>query len=260
MSNETTNHDPLQDYLDETEKTAAERNRQDFTAWQEWKADPSKQNLGALLGRFDSDFNKTIGRLKAPNVSEAALRGNMMSNAIEAFQRFDPSYVAPGGKPATLRTWVNTHINRATRTNKRYQNMAYIPEGKSDLIGQINVAADTLRQQFGREPTHAELGAHLGKPPKLIQEVQGLQRADVLSSAFESDPTALQSVRHAETVALLPAELNSDDERTVFDYMFGRNGKPVVSSTGEIARRMGKSPSQVSRLKKRVEAKYKRYI
>ena len=62
-----------------------------------------------------------------------------------------------------------------------------------------------------------------------------------------------------EVLDMLPAALKGD-EKTVYDYMYGQNGKPQVNSTGDIARRMGKSDSQISRLKRRIETTYKKYL
>ena len=68
-----------------------------------------------------------------------------------------------------------------------------------------------------------------------------------------------QAGPHQEVVALLRQDLKGD-EQTVDDYIYGKNGKPKVESTGEIAKRMGISASQVSRIKNRIGAMYKKYV
>lgn len=249
MSNRKNN--PVDDYL--LEKNAA-RDQKDLQAWQAWKADPTPDNLQPLMQRFDSVFSKTQGRLKAPNVNPTAFRANMMGHALEAFNKFDPN------RGASLRTFVTGTVqNRAQRFNTQQQNLAHIPEAKAGLIGPIDKARDELTEQLGRAPSFAEIGSHIGKPAKLVQEIQGLRRADISASAFESDPVSRSGSRHDEVVGLLRSSL-ANDEQAVFDYMYGQNGKPTVTSTGQIAQRLGKSPSQISRIRRRIETKYKSYV
>lgn len=252
---------PLDEYDEAKQKLAAERNQDDLETWQTWKADPHPENLSKLLGRFQDDFGRTIRKFKAPNINEAAMRANMSNNAIKAFAQYDPD------KGTMLRTYVNTHLSRADRFNRSNQNMAFIPEDKSKLIGPIDQAHDHLSDMLGRPPQPFELAAHLtsigvqapGKKPitsALVSEIQGLRRADIRDSTFESDPSTIKGETHQQVVNLLPQELKGD-EVAVFEYMFGRNGKPKVESTGDIARRMGKSPSQISRIRGRIEGKYR---
>ncbi len=260
-------HDPLDDYLNEKQKVSEARDAADMELWKAYKSDPNKANTSALLRRFNSMVNQRVNMWKAPAVDAAAFRANLHSHAITAFETFDPN------RGAQLRTHVGNLLRRSQRFNARYQNVAFIPEEKAALIEPIRQARETLYQEHGRQPTNNEIASYLShnddKLPKrvrgnmtaqLVDTVNKYQIRDIPGAGFESDPTPKTLSMERETIDVLRPALGSDDERTVYDYLFGKNGKPQISSTGEIAKRMGKSPSQISRLKGRIEATYKKYV
>lgn len=250
---------PVDEYLgNEVEKRAA-RDQKDIEMWEAWKDNPTKAYMKPLLQRFEPDFKRGVRQWKAPNVNEAAFKGNMMQHAIHAFQTYDPN------RGASLSTHVTNGIRKSQRFNNKMQNLAYIPEGKSRYIGPIDAASDHLRDDLGRDPTHTEIAQQVNQVPgfrltgKRVEEIQGLRRKDILGSAFESDPQGHTGSREREIVSLLRTTLSTEDEKTVYDYVYGANGKPRVTSTGDIANKMGKSPSQISRIKGRIAAAYDKY-
>lgn len=257
--------DPVDEYIEEVDKVAAARNTTDMQVYETWKGSPNKKNTGQLLKRFNPMMNQRVNMWKAPGVNEAAFRADLKKNAITAFETYDPN------KGAQLRTHVGNMLRRSQRFNAKYQNMAFIPEEKAALITPIQKATDTLHEDLGRKPTNAQIASYLSRNEamlpkrvrgrmnaKLVGTVQQYQIRDIPGAAFESDPTPKGMSFERETLDLLRPALKGD-EQTVFDYMYGKNGKPKVTSTGQIATRMGKSPSQISRLKKRIEATYKKY-
>jgi DNA-directed RNA polymerase specialized sigma subunit len=244
---------PVDKYFREKSKHAATRDAQDLALWEQWKKAPSPQTMQPLLRRFESPIGQRLRMWKAPNVNPAAMEANMLTHAMNALQSYDP------GMGTSLRSHVTNNLRKSHRFNTQQQNLAYIPEQKTMHIGAIDAAADHLREQLGRDPSFDEIGARMGKPGSLVKEIQGLRRADISASAFESDPTPRASSRHEEVVGMLRPALKPD-EAAVFDYMYGQGGKPTVTATNDLAKRMGKSPSQISRLKKRVETAYKKYL
>jgi len=243
---------PVDEYLEDREKRATVKYAEELEHWQQWKAAPTPENTQALLQRFEPLIGQRVRRWKAPNVSESALRANLAKQAIKAFETYDPN-------KAALSTHVGNTMKKSLRFVRQNQNLAYIPEAKAEKIGPINVAQDELRQQLGRDPTHTEIGEHMGMRPDLVQNIQKQQVKDIFASQFESDPVAQASSREREVLPLLRPALGVD-EQAVFDYLYGQQGKPRTTSTGQIAKHLGKSPSQISRLKKRIEAEYKKYV
>jgi DNA-directed RNA polymerase specialized sigma subunit len=256
-------HNPVDVYLEKKKLAAVEKTQQDMQAFSTWQSKPTKTNTRVLLGRFDDEINKRLGWWKAENVNEAAFRANLQKNAIKAFKTYDPN------RGASLRTHVNNMLRRSQRFNATYQNVAKIPEDKIALISPIQRAQETLAQQFDKPPTNVAIASYLNKhpalvpvarvrgkvTPKLVQTVQDYQIRDIGESQFESDPVPQAASFGRETLRLVRHVLPPDD-RDIYDYLYGSGGKPQITSTSEIAKRLGKSPSAVSRAKARIRAIY----
>jgi DNA-directed RNA polymerase specialized sigma subunit len=254
---------PVTEFQEEKEKAAAKSTLLDMELYDAWKSRPTKGNTRKLLGRFDNEVNKRVGWWKADAVDEAAFRANLQKNAITAFQTYDPN------RGASLRTHVNNLLRRSQRFNATYQNVAKIPEDKIALITPVQKARDQLAQQFDKPPTNRAIADFLntnpamvpvgrvrGKvTPRLVKTVQDYQIRDIGESGFESDPVPQAASFQRETLRLVRHVLRSDD-RNVYDYLYGRGGKPQITSTGAIAKRLGKSPSSISRAKARIRGVY----
>jgi hypothetical protein len=253
MTKQLGEKNPLDDYLDTKLEKRAERDAKHRELWETWKADPNPHTLQPLLKQFAPVFGAATQKYKAPNVNDAAFHAEVQKQAIKSLETYDPN------RGASLVTHVTNGLKKVQRFNTRVQNLAYIPEDKSRYIGQIDSATDELREELGRDPTHHEVGGIVGISGKRVKEIQGLRRADIKGSSFASDPVGHVGSRDQEVVALLRQELNGDEQK-VYDYIFGQNGMPKIESTGEIARRMGKNPSQISRIKNRIGEAYKKYV
>jgi AraC-like DNA-binding protein len=256
----TMTKNPVDQYLEDTGQTKsaalgknASRDQRHLELWEAWKQEPTKQNLQPLLKEFHPTFSAKVREWKAPNTQDAALRAELASHAIKAFERYDPN------RGASVSTFVNQYLEKAKRFNTRVQNQAYIPEEKAKWIGKIDAAKDQLYEDLNRQPTHEEIAGVVGISPKLVKEVQSRRFADVRGSAFQSDPHGHVGSRDQEVVSLLRQELNPK-EQTVYDFIYGQNGKPQITETGVIAQRTGMSASQVSRIKNSIGAKYKKYL
>lgn len=243
---------PVDDYLDTKIEKRAERDQKHIGLWQTWQQDPNPKTLKPLLKQFEPLVNTAVRNWKAPNVNEAAFRSKVQGEIIKGLEVYDPN------RGASLNTHLTNRVQKVKRFNTQGQNLAYIPEEKAKYIGKIDAAVDQLREDHGRDPTHAEIAGVVGITSKLVKEVQGLRRADIRSSAFMSDPLGHTGSRDQEVIALLRPEL-SVDEQKVYDHLYGKNGKRRVTSTGELATLLGKSPSQVSRLKNRIAEAYNKY-
>lgn len=258
---------PLDEYEDSKVKHAAARNTSDMEAFHAWKEDPNKKNMGVLMKRFNPLIGQRVNMWKARGVNEAAFRADLQKNTIKAFETFDPD------RGAQLRTHVSNMMRRSQRFNAKYQNMAFIPEEKAALITPVNKAREALYDELGKTPSNTQIAQYLSRNDhmlpkrvrgnmnaKLVGTVQAYQIKDIPGSAFDSDPVPKAISAEREVLELLRPALDSEDERIVFDYMYGKNGKPKTVSTGQIALLMNKSPSQISRLKKRIESTYRKYV
>jgi DNA-directed RNA polymerase specialized sigma subunit len=243
---------PVTDFLT-TKEAARQQQRQDELAHLErWRASQDPEHLAPLLRAYEPVIAQKIRQWKAPAVPEPAFRAELQKHMIKAFQTFDPS------KGAQLPTHVENNMKKALRYNNKYQNVAYIPEGQTKFIGQIQRAQNTLTQDLGRDPTHDEIADHIGMPVKQVSKIMTNMRRDVPASAFETDPAETEMHRDQEVLDLLPYNLTNDEKR-VFNHIFGREGAPQISSTNALAAALSKSPSQISRLRTSILTKYKAY-
>lgn len=248
---------PLEEFL----KTAAgelsakqQQELQHLHTWRESGHDP--EHLRPLLQSYQPILDQRLKQWKAPAVPEPAFRAELQSHFINALKTYDPT------KGAGLRTHVENRIQKAKRFNAKYQNVARIPEAKAMQIGKIDAAKRELNEQFGRDPTHLEIATHIGDPKlkeKHITQIENARMRDVPASAFEDDPTELQHMRSREVLSLLPYDL-THDERTVFNHLYGLEGHEQIQSTNDLAKKLGKSPSQISRHRTAIFDKYKSYL
>lgn len=252
-------NNPIDAYETTLEKHATEQRTADHELWSTWKQNPAPHTLEPLLKRFEPVINQRVSMWKAKHTNESALRADLQGLAIKAFESYDPT-------KAGLNTHLQTTLQRGQRFLHRTQNLAYIPEQKVEKIGPIKKAIDELSDNFGRPPTPSEIADHMnqGLPkskhmtPNRIQEIQQRQYADLFESGLDFDPINRASSREQEVLSLLRPTLKPE-HHDVFDHLYGLNGKARITSTGELANKLGKSPSQVSRIKKSIEAQYSKY-
>ena len=252
--------DPLDDVLLEKEKIAAQRAADDYKLWEQWQQNPTPDNMHPLIQRFEPAFKQKARLWRAPNVPEAAFKANLKLQAIDAFKTYDPT------KGAALRTHVENRLKKSMRFNAQQQNMARIPEEKGYQIGPIQRAQDELREEFGRPPTPTEISEFLNPmmsprkqlTPQKVEQIQKAQIRDVIGSSFDSDPVPKAIGRERQVISLLRPTL-TPDQQVVFDHLYGMNGKKRITSTNELARTLGKSPSQVSRLRTGIFTQFQKY-
>lgn len=231
------------------------KKQQDIALWQQWHEGGRKpEQLDPLLSRFEPIITMKTRQWKPPMAQEEAFRMELRKHVIKALHSYDPS------RGNAVSTHVVSRLPAAIRWGNAHANTGYIPEGKTKNIGPLLAAQDDLREELGRDPTHAELAHATGISLKHVQKTMGALRRDVLSSSFESDPTPQASQRHMEILEMLPPVLPSDQHREVFYHMYGLEGRPKIQSPGAIARKLGKNPSQISRMRTDIYNIYKQNL
>ncbi len=254
--------DPIDAALHEEEKLAVQRRADDLRLLTAWKNDPTPENMRPLMQRFNPLFDQKVRMWKAPNVNEAAFKAELKLQAIKAFESYDPS------KGAGVRTHLDYALRKAMRFNTQQQNNAYIPEEKAKYIGPIDSAFDALKEDLGRDPTHNEVAEAVNanlrgkKKPITAQKVMQIQNSrirDVIASNLEQDVSPFTINRQREVVGLIRPSLPIEQQE-LFDYIYGLNGKPRIQSTSDLAARLGKTESQISRLKTALLKKFDSYL
>lgn len=241
--------DPVSTFLSEKHAYADSRKARELELWHQWKGGGKRpEDLDPLLKLYQPVINQKVMQWKAPSIPASAFRAELQGHLIKAMDKYDPN------RGAALNTHVEIHLQKAKRYNNRYQNLAYIPEGQASQIGRINKAHDQLSEDLGHAPTYEELGKHLGMSAARVETIQKARVKDIRASDFDADPTERGTSYEEQSLAVAKGILpqlfpNKPDMHELFHYTFGTGGFPQVSSTTELARRMGKSQSQVSRMK-----------
>lgn len=228
------------------------KREQDIDLWQQWhQGGRQPEHLEPLLDRFEPIITSKMKQWKPPMAQEEAFRTELRKQVVKAMHTYDPT------RGTAVSTHVVSRMPAAIRWGNQHANTAYIPEGKTKNIGPLLAMQDDLREELGRDPTHEELAHATGISFKHVQKTMGALRKDVLSSSFQSDPTPQESQRHMELIELLPPALPDNLHREVFYHMYGLEGRPKIDSPGAIARKIGKSPSQISRMRTTILNVYK---
>lgn len=249
----------------EFEKSASDilRRRQQFEVdqWAKWKQsgeDPDELRplLASMKPLIRKQVNVFKGRVR--DIPPAAIEAEFNRHAMTAFRTYDPN------RGAKLSTHVRNQLQKAKRYVATHQNIAYIPEHRVWKIGEFQGAQGELEERFGREPTTDELSEHLKWSPNEVSRMRTELRRDLPTSGFVSpeggsiDPYSMMPSREREVLNLIEYEL-SPQEKLVFDYTYGRHGKPSMQP-GQIATKLHFSPSKVSRLRKSIADKMQRHL
>lgn len=237
-------------------KLAADRAEGDLRLWHDWNSGGrTPELLQPLMQRYQPLINRKEKEWRAPAVAPAAFKAELTKHFIGAAQTFDPE------RGVAFNTHVQNRIQKAKRFNAKHQNVGYIPEGQAKNIGPLQQMQNQLTEEFGRAPTHEELGERLDMPVHKVTTLMKALRKDVPSSAFETDPGAFGTSREADVIRLMqrkPHEYLTPDEVPVFKHIFGVDGTKKVTDTTTLASMLGHSQPKVSRLKTSIAGKIKK--
>ena len=244
--------DPLDDFLQDANQTFSKRQRNELTQLSDWrKSDYNPEQLRPLLKAYEPVINKRMAQWKAPAVPEDAFRAELQQHFVTALKTYDPT------KGAALPTHIENHLRKAQRYNMKYQNVGYIPEAKASKIGAIDRTKNALTESLGRAPTYDEIAEELQMNPKHVQKIEAARVKAIKDSVFAEgdDPTEFQASQDKEILALLPYRL-TEKERLVFNHLYGLEGAPQIQSGNQLAKRLGMSPSDISRIRSSIYKKF----
>jgi DNA-directed RNA polymerase specialized sigma subunit len=228
-----------------------ETQKQELELWHRWNTNGRKpEHLQPLYESYKPLLNreaqKFVNKVELPT---STIHAEIDKHFVNAVKSFNP------GRGAQLNTWVQTNLQKASRFVKTYQNFGKIPEGQISQIRRFKQAKEHLFNTAGFEPDTKTLADHLGWTQRRVIQMQKEDRRDLPASGFESDPAELLTPKELEAIKLMQYDL-SPEERTVYEYTFGMNGKPRYQP-GQIAKSTSIHPSKVSRIRNRLVDKLK---
>jgi len=231
-----------------------QRKQRDIDLWHQWNNNGRQpEHLEPLMDAFKPMVHANIKKWKPPTVNQSAFEAHLEQHVLKGVETYNPD------RGAALSTHVQNHMRKGLRFVYQHQNIGYIPEDQIRRIGPLQRSTDELQEQFGRPPTSDEIADHMGVPKRRVEALQRSMRRDIPSSHWESDPAPQQASREQEVLHLLRPTL-TQDEQVVFDHIYGLNGQKQELSTGVLAKKLGKQPSYISRIKSSIATKSKGYL
>lgn len=235
-------------------EAARTRAQKDLAVWDQWRSSGKKEeDMEVLLKQMDPLIRKASNVYAGKvNIPKSAIRAEFQIQAMKAFDKYDPN------RGAALGTYLTWQLKKGKRFVNTYQNLGRIPETRINQITIFQNEKDRLTDKLGREPSAMELADRLKWPVTQVSAMETeLGRKEIPTSTLQGDLSAIKPSKEAETIRLLQYELNPE-EKLVYEYLLGINGKPQLKP-GQIASRMNITSSKVSRIKTSIAGKAKRY-
>ena len=205
--------------------------------------------MGKLLHSVQPVLDSAI---KSHAGGDANMRGQARLLAIKAVKKFDPQ------RGVKLRTYLHTQLQPLQRTYTKRTAMTSVPERVSLERFRMTQAEDEIKQTYGREASDQELADKLGIGVRRIDHIRSFGRGSVPESAVVDREGEMMlpgtQKNNPEMVWLeyLHHDLNPIDQK-IMEWKLGLFGKDRLG-TGEIARRLGITPSAVSQRSTRILA------
>ncbi len=219
--------------------------------WHTWNNNGRKpEHLKPLLDSFKPVLQKEVNKWKGVEIPKSAINAEMRKQFVNAIKTFNPQHE----KKTQLMSWVTTNLTKSSRFMKTYQNIGKIPEGQIAKIREFKQAKETLFNIHGFEPDSKTLADHLKWPVKKVSQLQKELRQDLPVSGFSGgDPAEVLPPKELEAIRILQYDNRlSTEERSVYEYTFGMNGKPRLQP-GQIAKQTGLHPSKISRIRGKIK-------
>ena len=189
------------------------------------------------------------------NIPESAHQIWAAQNFHEALRTYDPK------AGAALPTHVYNSVHqKAKRLNYMFQNLGHMPEPRAMKVGLYQNEMANLRAELGREPSTAELADRLSLPMSEIANIRREVQKDLSMDSSMEEVAASETTADEEVLTLVYFDLTSE-EKVVYEYIFGRNGRTKMIKANNkidfdgIARRVGFSVSKVRSLFVRIRTK-----
>lgn len=219
-----------------------------------WQATPTPQTRSQLLKQVDPVISTAIKSYGGASAGSPVLRSHARRMALKSFGTYDP---AKGG----LKTHLLSQLRRLQRTGAQQAQIISVPEQVALDRRHLNETEQSLRITLGREPSDQQLANHTGlslkrlsyvrqtSPPvavgKLLSQMPAESRTLPASSIPGHDPL----IEGWEE--LVYHDLDQTDQ-VIFDYLTGSHGRGMLN-TGDIAKRLGVTPSAVSQRAARIQ-------
>lgn len=250
----------------EEKKDLTSKKKNEVELWKQWNTGGRKpKDLDPLIKSFAPLIQHRVNFYKnRTEIPTSVIEHEHKKNFVKALQTWDAS------RNTQLSSWITTNLRKAGRFIESNKNFARIPENISRHIGSYNAVKSELSEKLGHEPSAHDIHDHIltvGHPTlgilslKNIQRLEKEQRRGLIQSERDEDEirgSPLMSSRAEEVKHLIVHQL-TPQERSVHEYTFGLNGKPMLKP-GAIAKKLKMDNSKVSKLRTSIYGKMSKYL
>jgi len=222
-----------------------ELRQRDEDLYNAWRQKPGHQTLAPLLRNLDPLIHREVNRWQG-TLARPFLETQAKKLAVEAINTYDPN------RGAQLSTHVGNRLQKLSRPNYTYQNLARIPEHRMMKFYTFNASRGRLIEQLGREPTAAEMSQELTWSLPAVRRFQSEQRRELLTSQEgpEEDSAATDNMVHYVYHDLTPIQ------QRIFEMKTGYLGHPVTKPS-KIRKELGLTQGQLSYQQSQVLKRFK---
>ena len=218
------------------------------------RSSPTPATAGSLLravGPVIANGTKAYGGAAAAG---PAIRGHAKRIALDAFDTYDQSR-------GTLKNHLLTNLQGLQRHAARQGQMIHVPERVAMDRQTLDAGERELQDELGRAPSTLELADRVSINPKRQAYIRGYSpgfaegQVDALAAEGGGGPAGpaveREDAAHARA-SLIYHDLDGADQ-LILEHGIGLHGRQRLT-TGEIARRLNRTPGAVSQRAAKIQA------
>jgi RNA polymerase sigma-B factor len=239
-------------------RTASEDSRTADRLWAEYARTHDPRTRETIIHQFERLAYRIANRFVKRGAESEDLFQVAMMGLVKAVDRFDP---ATHYRFSTFAT--PTILGEIRRYFRDHSWNVHVPRGMQELAQQVRRTQNELTERLARTPTAAEIAARLELPEERVAAALGLDEINhtlsldgEMLTGSEDRPSVLERTLGSEDAALYDTE-----SRVSVHQVMRHLSEPLQQvirlrylndlSQREVARRLGLSQMQVSRMEKR---------
>ena len=217
-------------------------------SYNQWSADPSKENMGILMTNLTPILRKEAHRYKGPTT---LLTAKAKQLAVKAVKTFDPTV---GVK---LSTHIVNQLQPLTRYGREIGRPVHVPESSYLMNAELRRHTAELQDELLAEPTDEQIADKMRISVKKIQKIREANSSTAYDASVESasdNNNTTSSVIDDGTAGRLSYatdvvynSLNEQDKK-IMSLKTGRETSPIDNAS--IAKKLSVSPAYVSQRSK----------
>jgi len=216
--------------------------------YKKWKERRDPEALEQIVKKHEA-FIQEMQKKWNVHFDPRVFRSLAKAQIIKALDSYDPN------KGTQLSTHIYNYLQKLSRYAMSYGEAVRMPENLRLKVSSLMAAYEKLEELYGRPPTTDELADELGWPKKEVERIHKYMFEEKTESSLELPAVMDEYDAKAAVIESIYRELGPT-EKIVFEHLTGYGGKPVLKAK-DIAKLLNISPSQVTRIRQKIEAKFK---